>query len=205
MNLILATGLACSIVGALLVLVSHYLIRSATGMAVAYARELGRRRVHREDRRFGLRMLACGGVLLALAVFGFTAPVSLWRYPVYTAIGVILLYCMWRVAASRRKGPRRRQDASQKSINRSIYDTPRSFRLRQAAQSESAGLHAMEAARNPRDAGVVYLAREWDRRWWSDRFGVSTDVLKAAIRQVGPMSKDVERHLSVQGRAGLAV
>jgi hypothetical protein len=81
-----------------------------------------------------------------------------------------------------------------------LYETPRSFRLRQAAQLEAANLRAIEAAREPRDTGVVYLTRDWDCRWWSDRFGVSTEVLKAVMRQVGPMSRDIERHLlSVRG------
>jgi hypothetical protein len=72
--------------------------------------------------------------------------------------------------------------------------------LREAAQLESASLHARELARHPRDRGVVYLAREWDRRWWTDRFGVSADTLKGAVRHVGPMVKDIERYLATQSR-----
>jgi len=200
MNLVLATGVACSVAGALFMLVSHRAIRSAAALIVVYPRELDRRRVHRQDRRFGFRMLALGCVLQALAAWGYSAPVSLWRYPTCAAIAAILVYCVWRFATSRRKASRPRPASSKKSPVRLLYDTPRSVRLRDAAQLESANLHAMEAARAPRDNGVVYLARDWDRRWWCDRFGVSTDVIKAAMREVGPMSKDVERHLASRSR-----
>ena len=200
-NLILATGVACSVGGGLFMLVSHRAIRSAAALSVAYPRELGRRRVQRQDRQFGFCMLTFGCVLQALAAYGYSAPVSLWRYPAVAAIAAILVYCIARLAASRRKTVSPRKPASpQKSTIRVLYDTPRSIRLRDAAQLESANLHAMEAARAPRDNGVVYLAGEWDRRWWSDRFGVSTDVIKAAMREVGPMSKDVERHLASHSR-----
>jgi hypothetical protein len=198
-NLILATGVACSVGGALFMLASHRAIRNAAALMVAYPRELDRRRVQRQDRRFGFCMMIFGCVLYALAACGFSAPMGLWRYPAVAAIATILVYCIARLATSRRKTNRRRRPASsQKSAMTVLYDTPRSIRLRDAAQLESANLHAMEAARAPRDNGVVYLAREWDRRWWSDRFGVSTDVIKAAMREVGPMSKDIERHLASQ-------
>lgn len=201
MNLVLATGVACSVGGALFMLVSHRAIRSAADLIVAYPRELDRRRVQRQDRRFGFRMLALGCVLQALAAWGYSAPVSLWRYPTCAVIAAILVYCAGRFASSRRKTSRPRTPASpKKSTVRLLYDTPRSVRLREAAQLESANLHAMEAARAPRDNGVVYLVRDWDRRWWSDKLGVSTDVIKAAMREVGPMSKDVERHLAMQSR-----
>ena len=197
-NLILATGVACSVGGGLFMLVSHRAIRSAAALSVAYLREVDSRRVQRQDHRFAFCMLTFGCVLQALAAYGFSAPMSLWRYPVSAVIAAILVYCIGRFAASRRRT--RKPASPQKSTIRVLYDTPRSIRLREAAQLESANLHAMEAARAPRDNGVIYLAREWDRRWWSDRLGVSPDVIKAAMREVGPMSKDVERHLATQGR-----
>ncbi len=42
----------------------------------------------------------------------------------------------------------------------------------------------------------MYVGKESDCRWWSDRFGVSPEALRAAVRQVGPMVKDIERHLA---------
>jgi len=86
----------------------------------------------------------------------------------YAAVVVVIIFCIWRVAAPHRKL------------------TPRG--------------QAREAVREPSDKNVVYLTRDSDRAWWTDKFGVSTDVLRAAMRQVGPMSKDIERHLAIQGR-----
>ena len=164
-NLILTTGVACSVAGALFMLASHRAIRNAAAFMVAYPRELDRRQVQRQDRRFGFCIMAFGCVLYALAACGFSAPMSLWRYPAVAAIATILVYCIARLATSRRKTNRRRSPASsQKAASKFSYDTPRSLRLRDAAQLESANVHAMEAARAPRDNGVVYLAREWDRR-----------------------------------------
>jgi hypothetical protein len=201
MNLVLATGVACSVSGALFMLFSHSAIRgTATRIVVAYPRELARRRVQRQDRRFGFGMLTCGVILQALAACGYSAPLSLWRYPVGAAIAALLVYGIWRLAASHRNvTPGRRAD-SQKSSGRSLYETRRSICLREAAQLEAANLHARELARHPRDKGIVYLAQDWDCRWWSAKFGVSTNVLRAAMRQVGPMSKDIERHLAMRSR-----
>jgi hypothetical protein len=197
LNLVMATGLACSIGGALLMTVSHCAIRrAASRIAAAYPRDLARRRVRRHDRRFGFGMLALGGLFHALAALGYSAPFSLWRYPVCAALACLLVYGAWRFAALRWRVTPRGRATSQSSV-RSFYDTRRTTRLREAAQLEAAGIHARELARHPRDRGVVYLAREWDRRWWSDRFGVSASILQAVVREVGPMSKDIERHLAL--------
>jgi hypothetical protein len=77
--------------------------------------------------------------------------------------------------------------------------------LLDAARREAANRRARELAKGPRDRSVVYVAQDWDCRWWSDRFGVAPDVLKAAVRQVGPMVKDIERHLSAKARRPYAV
>ena len=196
-NLVLAAGVSCSVSGALLMLVAHLALRRAVDrVTVAYPRDLARREAQRQDRRFGFNILACGGILHALAAFGYSAPVSLWRYPAGVAVAAVAVYCLCRFAASRGKLARPRRASAQRSSVGRLYETPRSYRLREAAQLQSASLRAIEAARDPRDNGVVYLTRDWDCRWWSDRFGVSTEVLRAVMRQVGPMSKDIERHLS---------
>jgi hypothetical protein len=77
--------------------------------------------------------------------------------------------------------------------------------LLEAARREAANRQAREQARGPRDRSIVYLAHDWECRWWSDRFGVTVDTLRAAVRQVGPMVVDVERHLSARRRGRLVL
>ncbi len=36
---------------------------------------------------------------------------------------------------------------------------------------------------------------DYEVRDWAKKFGVSADELKAAVKAVGPMAKDVEAHL----------
>jgi hypothetical protein len=197
-NLLLITGVLFSAGGASIMLVAQVALWTATRRtAVAYPRELARREIQRQDLQFGLSLVACGAILLALAAWGYSAPLNLWRFPTCAAMAMILAYGISRFVATRRTPPARA--SSHKSAPR-LYETARSMRLREAAQLEAASLNAIELARHPRDKGVVYLTRDLDRRWWSARFGVSADVLKAAMREVGPMSKDIERHLASRSR-----
>jgi hypothetical protein len=198
-NLLLITGVLFSAVGTAVMLVAQVALWTATRCtAVAYPRELARREIQRQDRQFGLSLVACGATLLALAAWGYSAPLNLWRFPACAAMAMILAYGIARLAATRSAAHPR--TSSHKSMPR-LYETARSMRLREAAQVEAANLNAIELARHPRDKGVVYLTRDVDRRWWSARFGVSADVLKAAMREVGPMTKDIERHLASRGRS----
>ena len=82
------------------------------------------------------------------------------------------------------------------SPRRTLFESRRALTLRVAAEREAAALVAREIAHAPRDCGVVYLRKHWERRWWSDKLGVSTAALEAAIGEVGPMSRDVRRHLA---------
>lgn len=41
----------------------------------------------------------------------------------------------------------------------------------------------------------INVQEEYELRDWSRKFGVAPDVLKAAVKAVGPMAKDVEAHL----------
>jgi hypothetical protein len=41
----------------------------------------------------------------------------------------------------------------------------------------------------------IDLSQESECRFWSDKFGVSADRLRKIVRKVGPMVKDVEKHL----------
>jgi hypothetical protein len=37
--------------------------------------------------------------------------------------------------------------------------------------------------------------QEWECEWWSKGFGVSVETLKAAVKEVGPLIADLDRHL----------
>lgn len=201
MNLVLVVAVWCGATGALLSLASHVAAwRTGRSLVVAYPRVLARLHARRLDRRFGFVLLGVGAALYILAGRGFSAPLSLWRYPAAAAAALIVAYGLARVAILYRRTTHRPGRKSAKSL----YETPRTRTLREAAVAEAAALRARELARDPRDRGIVFLAREWDRRWWSNRLGVSADTLHAAMRQVGPMVTDIEQHLGVERRVTLA-
>lgn len=199
MNLILATGLVYALLGGLLMLFSHRSIyHSATGIIAGYPRVLVTLQAKRHDARFGLAVLACGVALQAFAAFGFSAPASEWRYPAFAAVAALLLYWVARLAASRRTRAERPQQGMRRSIRAGLYETRRSIRLREAARLEAAGLNARERTRAPGYSSVVCLGHQWERRWWSDKLGVSADVLRDAVRHAGPMLSDIERYLATR-------
>jgi len=205
MNLVLITGLACGLIGGLIMFGSHWAIyRTASHIVAGYPRVLAALRAKRHDGRFGLCILACGAALQALAAGGYAVPMSLWRYPVYAIVAILLVYGTWRSLASRRVIAARKPESAAKTSAHGLYETRRSVRLRDAAQIEGANLAAIERRREPRDTGVIFLAREWEQRWWSARLGVSTDALKAAVRYAGPMVDDVRLYLARDDRAALA-
>jgi hypothetical protein len=202
LNLVLVVAVCCGAAGALLTLASQIAVWRAAGrVVVAYPRVLAGLRARRLDRRFGLILLGLGGVLYVLADRGFSAPLSLWHYPAAAAAALIAVYGIARFAILYRRTP---SSASARKSVKSFYETPRTRTLREAAVAEAAALRAQELARAPRDTGIVFLAGEWDRRWWSSRLGVSAEALRAAMRQVGPMVTDIEQHLRVQRRNALA-
>ena len=196
-NLVMLTALTSGAVGALLALTAQCAVWRTGRNLVAYPRVLARLHARRLDRRFGLLLLGSAAALYALASLGYSAPLSFWRYPAVVFGGLTAAYTMARLFVLYRR-------ASRTGTARTIYETPRTRTLREAALSESAALRAMEIARAPRDNGIVFLAREWDRRWWASRLGASSDTIRAAIRQVGPMVKDIEQHLSLEGRDAVA-
>lgn len=196
-NLILAAGLAATSVGALVLFASHRAVhRTATQITAGYPRVLLELRLARHDAHLGLAILVCGGILQLLAAFGYAAPMSAWRYPTFAAMAAFLPYIAWRVLALHWTPRRPARPAGPRDLGPRVYETRRSFRLRQAALAEAPALQARENARAPKPGPVVCLAHELDRRWWSEKLGVSADTLKAAVRQVGPMAADVERYLS---------
>ena len=205
-NLVLATGVAYAFIGALIMFVSHRAIyRKATQIVAGYPRVLAALRAQRYDGRFGLVVLLCGNVLQVLAACGYSAPLALWRYPAAVVAGALGVYGVWRLIAAHRvaRGGRKKQDA--RIIPDRSYETRRSRVLLEAARREAPKYLAREQARAPRDRSVVCLAHEWECRWWSDRFGVTTTTLRAAVRQVGPMVADLERHLRVPRRSRYAL
>ncbi len=205
MNLVLATGLAYAFIGALIMFISHRAIyRRATQIVAGYPKVLAALRAQRHDGRFGLTVLLSGNVLQVLAACGYSAPLVHWRYPAALAAGALLLYGIWRILASRRIARRSTVSPVTRGTVRSAYETRRSRVLLDAARREAANRLAREQAKGPRDRSVVYLAHEWECRWWSDKFGVTTVALKAAVRQVGPMVADIERHFAMRSRARYA-
>lgn len=205
MNLVLVTGLACGLIGGLIMFGSHSAIyRTASHIVAGYPRVLAALHAKRHDGRFGLCILACGIVLQGVAAGGYAIPVSLWRYPVSAIASILAVYGAWRLLTSRRMIAAHAPVSPAKAPARGLYDTRRSVRLRDAAQIEGAKLAAIERRREPRDAGVIFLAREWEQRWWSAKLGVSTEALIAAVRYAGPMVEDVRRYLASDDRAALA-
>jgi hypothetical protein len=201
-NLVLTTGLAYVSLGACVMFVSHRAIYNTASRVVAgYPRVLTALRAKRHDGRFGFVMLMCGIILQVLGASGYSAPLSLWRYPASAALAALVLYGVCRGVASRRIAAAPARPAAARSFAGGLYETRRSMRLREAAQIEAANREQRERARGPRDRSVVYIRQDWERRWWSDKLGVSSDALEAAVRHAGPMIKDVEQYLSTR-RAG---
>ena len=50
-------------------------------------------------------------------------------------------------------------------------------------------------SRGPEDRTRVNVEAEWECTWWSKGWGVSVDELKAAVREVGPLVADLDRHI----------
>lgn len=48
------------------------------------------------------------------------------------------------------------------------------------------------------DRARINTSEDYEVRDWSKKFGVSADELKAAVKSVGPMAKDVEAHLKTR-------
>jgi len=50
--------------------------------------------------------------------------------------------------------------------------------------------------RGPADRDRINMNEDWEVRYWTKKFGVTEEELGDAVRAVGSMSADVERHLS---------
>ena len=203
MNLVLATGVAYAFIGALIMFLSHRaMYRKATRIVAGYPKVLAALRAQRYDGRFGLVVLLSGNLLQVLAAAGYSAPIGLWRYPAAFVAAVLAAYGLWRLVVAHRvvSGAKKRA----RVVPDRSYETRRSRILLEAARRETPKYLAREQATEPRDRSIVCLAHDWECRWWSDRFGVTIEALRAAVRQVGPMVADIERHFAKRRRYALA-
>jgi hypothetical protein len=208
-NLVLATGLAYTVIGAMIMFLSHRaLYLRATSIVAGYPKVLAALRAQRSDARFGLIVLLCGNALQVLAACGYTVSAAHWRVPTCAVVAILVLYGLWRLLSTR---PADTRTASKplpaRTPVRRVYETRRSMILLAAARQEAANRRARELAKGLCDRSVIYVGQDLECRWWSDRFGVSSDALKDAVREVGPMVQDIERHFASKHRprAGFAL
>jgi hypothetical protein len=52
-----------------------------------------------------------------------------------------------------------------------------------------------KSTRGPADASRINVHEDYELRYWSQKFGVSAEELKAAVKSAGVMAKDVEAQL----------
>ncbi|MGZ5123966.1 MAG: DUF3606 domain-containing protein [Burkholderiales bacterium] len=199
MNLVLAAGLTYTVIGAVIMFVSHRaMYRRATRVVAGYPRMIAALRAQRHDGRFGLTVLVCGNLLQVLAAAGYSAPLSLWSYPAVAGGAVIALYAVCRLLMASRIAGRKPDHSPRPYDPLLIYHTRRSLLLVEAARREAAKDLAREGAEGPTDRSVVYLGRDRECRWWSEKFSVTPEVLRSAVAQVGPMVADIERYLAMR-------
>jgi hypothetical protein len=49
--------------------------------------------------------------------------------------------------------------------------------------------------KGPEDRTRINTKEDWEVKYWSQKFDVSADRLRDAVRSVGTMARDVARHL----------
>jgi hypothetical protein len=52
-----------------------------------------------------------------------------------------------------------------------------------------------KSKRGPQDRSRINTAEDYEVRYWSEKFGVSAEELKAAVKKVGDSAAAVEREL----------
>jgi hypothetical protein len=52
-----------------------------------------------------------------------------------------------------------------------------------------------KTSRGPADASRINMHEDYELRYWSQKFGVTSEQLRAAVKAVGVMAKDVEAQL----------
>jgi hypothetical protein len=53
----------------------------------------------------------------------------------------------------------------------------------------------------PQDAQRVNVHQQHELQYWTQKFGVSAEALRAAVTQVGPMVEDVADYLNAEQRS----
>jgi hypothetical protein len=48
----------------------------------------------------------------------------------------------------------------------------------------------------PEDPTKINIHQQWELNFWTNELGVTETELKNAVREVGPMVKDVKKHLN---------
>ena len=51
--------------------------------------------------------------------------------------------------------------------------------------------------RVPEDPTKINVNQSWEVQYWTEKFGVTEQQLKTAVKAVGPLVKDVKRHLNL--------
>jgi hypothetical protein len=74
----------------------------------------------------------------------------------------------------------------------------RTATLRDAARKQFGSGATLETFRDPRRSPIIFASQHWHQRWWCEKLDVTADALRAAMREVGPMTADVERYLAPQ-------
>ena len=74
-------------------------------------------------------------------------------------------------------------------------DSRRTARLRNAARQQFGAPPTLGTFRDPHRSPVIFVSQYWHQRWWCEKLGVTVEALRAAIREVGPMSADIRRYL----------
>ena len=49
------------------------------------------------------------------------------------------------------------------------------------------------------DNFIINLDQDWQCRWWSKELGVAPEALRKAIREAGPLARNVRQHLQTEG------
>ncbi|WP_434606722.1 DUF3606 domain-containing protein [Pseudomonas sp. D2-30] len=49
--------------------------------------------------------------------------------------------------------------------------------------------------RGPQDRNRINITEAWELKYWANEFGVTEEVLKAAVKAAGPMVADVREQL----------
>ena len=50
--------------------------------------------------------------------------------------------------------------------------------------------------RRPQDSSLISLSEDWEVDYWTERFGVSRDRLRAAVQEVGNSTDAVGKYLA---------